>query len=152
MINGKKVIEPVVYSLLLEYPESNFLSIQYAYTLEEALYLAREEYDQLQRKISGNLPMENNYIPKLTLFVGKSVGELTKNEETTDELFKHYNKMQEKKESQKKEKQIKLDKVVSENNSNLMKEIIDKKDLVLFKKNMKVLSSAERLYVRDQLK
>jgi len=154
MRKNKKLIEQAVYSLLLEYPESSFLSIQYAYSLEEAMYQAKEEYCELQKKILGN-SFRETYAPKLSLFASKSLDGLVNDSEMRDKMFEHYNKMQKAKKVIKKDdikKRIKSDKVGLKNNNDLMKEIIEKKDLELLKKNIKVLSDSETLYIKSKIK
>ena len=154
MTKNKKIIEQVVYSLLLEYPESSFLSIQYAYSLEEAIYKAKEEYYRVQKNILGN-SFRETYAPKLSLFTSRSLKEIVGDSETTDKIFEHYKKLQERKKEKakvNKNSQIKSDKVRSKNNNALMKEIIDKRDSKLLQENIKKLSKNEVLYIKSRLK
>ena len=155
-----KLIEPKVYALLLEYPESSFLSIQPAYSLEDAFVLAKLEYEELRL---GNLELrmeERKALPKLSLFTARTLKELSSVPDLLG-LQKSLKKSEDNLIRRQKlfevESQVATPKVnenkkeMSENNI-LMKKIIDNKDKNLFVQNKKKFSVAEIKYIQEHLK
>ena len=146
----RKIVEPKIYGLLLESPETVFLSVQCAYSLEDAIVLAKLEFEkQNSVKLGGIL---NPLIgAKVGLYAIKTVKELlekndpvekVKDLEVTPSVAPNEKTGAEK---------IKL--LLTEKEKNLlMKEIVVKKDMELFKKNHKMFSNTEIKYLKAQLK
>lgn len=149
-------MEPKVYGLILESPETMFLSIQYAYSLEEAIVLAKIEYEKQNPTKLGLLSTFMG--AKLGLFTIKSIKELTA-EKKMEDVIKSVNVVPapltatEAVHSNEKTGAEKIKLLLTEKQKNeLMKEIIDKKDRDLFKKNLNVFSGSEIKYLKNQLK
>jgi len=154
MINKNKV-----YALLIEAPEAIFLSSQYASSLEEALVMAKIEYGNINHL--GNIePLANS---KISLFAIKTI---TKLMEDNKEFKKKVSLINNIEKNTSKETSIaviepiqtptpvlkELSKEVKKLDKNLlMKEIIEKKDIVAFKENKKIFSKNEQKYIEERL-
>ena len=139
--NVKKLIEPKVYGLILESPETVFLSVQCAYSLEEAFMLAKLEFEK-QNSI-GQGYMNPLIGAKIGLFTVKTFGELN----AVSSLLKT---------SSVEHMMVEIvfpKPTLTEKEKNLlMREIIAKKDRALFQKNLRVFNQTEIKYLEDQLK
>ena len=172
--NKKNIVEPQIYSLLLESPNVLFLSIQCAMSLEEATLLAKMEFEKLNSLKPGSKnPLSD---AKISLFAIKTLDEfadvtiakrIVKNivtnidkelgdtiailKKTVEEIpFPDLLLPGGEKEINipkltKKEAQIK-------EKNDLMKQIVQKKDKRMFQKNKLTFSKVECAYLKDQLK
>lgn len=162
----RKEIEPKVYGLLLESMDTVFLSLQHAYSLEEAFVLAKLEYEKQNPQRTG--PLNPLMGAKIGLFSIKTIKELTQPSEL-DKIIKKlprilnpvpnpdaeniirtftgptYTLGNNKKSSSK------LSLTEKEKNS-LMRKIIKGKDIKMFKKNKGVFNSEEIKYLGEKLK
>lgn len=161
-IPTKKIKNSKVYGLVIEAMDTIFLSIQYAYSLEEAFALAKFEFEEqvLTKKLASPNPLVG---AKIGLFCIKSIKQLT-----SEPGWEYKKKLVEKKYSEEIEKvseafkginsEIKLIKTapkikLSEDPKNkLMKQIIQNKDFEKFEKNRLLLTEYERNYIKDRLK
>lgn len=73
-MNETKLIEKKVITLLLESNKSFFLSVQYAFSLEEAFIMAKMEFEKLNIVNRGANSLEG---AKIGLFAIKSIKDLT---------------------------------------------------------------------------
>jgi hypothetical protein len=75
MKKNVKIVEPRIYALLLEAPEIVTLTLQTAYSLEEAFMLAKEEFEENNpHLIIGTMsPLSGS---KINLFTSKSLKEI----------------------------------------------------------------------------
>ena len=151
MRNNERVVEPKVYGMLLESRETNFLSIQYAHSLEEAYVLAKIEFETILPERKGfNNPLIGS---KIGLFSVKTIKELTTQPNQLDMLLR-------KQEMTKREKpnhnlitaseEVKTDPLSQKNV--LMQEIIKNKDIEKLRKNKDVFTKSERDYIRALIK
>ena len=171
MSNNEKTITRKIYSLLVEEGQTFFLSIQYAFSLEEAYYFAKVEYEKQNRRspqggkiilfsiktideLNDSVQMESqstnsSSIKKSTLRGNKSMdpASIPNPEELAklDEFFKGIDEAA-------KEDTQKVETTPEEAKNNLMKEIIKNKDITMFNKNKMLFSKAERDYIRAFLK
>jgi hypothetical protein len=84
MENRTKLVEKKVFGMLIESSKTLFLSIQAAYSLEEAFFLAKLEFE----KISPNKRGLNDIVDaKISLFSSKTLTELDNTPETKDMTF-----------------------------------------------------------------
>lgn len=138
------------YALVLETPNSNFLSIQYAENLEDAFDKAREEflYNNKGSKFG---------IFKIGLFVVKTLHELTGSridevptkQKLSDDIKAHITKkMVPEKPHNWEHEQVKEEKPKTVND--LIKEVI--KNPELLEKNKKTFTRAELKYIKEQIK
>jgi hypothetical protein len=154
--NFKKQIEPKVYALLLKSPETIFLSVQYAYSLEEAFVLSKLEFEKHNPTRTGfSNPLMG---AEIGLFTIKTIRELmeTNRPPLTNTTKKVENVIPSPVATAMgpepaEVKKIKLLPTQAEKNI-LMKEIIDKKDLKKFRENKDVFSEVEVKYIRGELR
>lgn len=155
-----KVAEPKVYALMLEYPDSNYLSVQCAYSLEEAFVLSKIEFEEIQRNVlAGTNKVLTLVSPKLGLFSSKTLNEINNAPELID-ILKQSGELREIKpitpliekvvEPVKDKIEIKKDPIKIKNT--LMKKIIKSKDLNLLKENKDNLTKSEVLFIKDEIK
>lgn len=141
-----------VYSIVLEDGKSRYLSLHYATSLDQALDMACNEFEASHVMRFGIPP--SNY--KMIMYCTKSVNELTdESKNNTSKILEKYKKFQKspKVSDQKKlEPTVKKEKTESEKKNELMKSIIDNKDVETFKKNKKMFSKVEKMYILDRLK
>ena len=164
----KKTIEPKVYGLILESRETVFLSIQYAYSLEEAFILAKLEFERLNPSRKGiNNPLIGS---KIGLFTVKTIEELT----SPENMFNNVENLEKREAAEifkgiselisaqgvptplnnPPEKKVEPPPVVSpeKEKNTLMQQIIKSKDTVMFEKHKGLFSKAEKAYLRGHLK
>jgi hypothetical protein len=139
-----------VYALLVEAREVSFLSVQYAASLEEALVLAKREFEKSNPIRSGiNNPLIGS---KIGLFTIKDVDELVMERESYFEDLKTSKQAKEKGDWYEKEvSSVKKAEKVELTKSELMREIINKKDFALFELKKKTFTVAERKYIQTHL-
>lgn len=130
----QKWVAPRVYGIVLKVKGFQQLSLQSAYSLEEAIIKAKKEL--LKNKISG----VSNYdvdMSKIDMFCHIE----------TEELFADYfeNKMTELTE------EPKNDLTLGEKKNLLMKRIVETKDLKLLEENRSVFSKAEVEYLTGEI-
>lgn len=127
-----RIMKPKVYALVLDIGTSTFLSLQSAYSLEEAYGFAREEW----RKQN---PLRANEEAKIKLFDHREL----------DVLFGRFITTEIKEVGEKDDPKVDS---LPENRAVLMKQIVDLKDEKLLKASKSVLSDAEFKYLSDLLK
>ncbi len=167
----EKSVVPKVYALLVESQKNFFLSVQYAYSLEDAFYLARLEF-AAQNPPKNGIPNTLDGA-KIGLFSIKTVSQLTKDIDkltpggnnstyplkdpldepaTMEDIMDIMDSML--------PNPPKINKVVipippvtqKEDKNSLMKEIIEKKDIGLFNKVKHTFTPAERKFIKEHLK
>jgi|2_EtaG_2_1085320.scaffolds.fasta_scaffold00049_31 hypothetical protein len=67
------VVQPQVFGLLIEFPENSFISVQCAYSLEEAFALAKMEYEEQNASFGKR---ETFAGAKINLFAIKTLDEI----------------------------------------------------------------------------
>ena len=148
-----------VYGMLLEVGNTLFLSVQYAGTLEEAISQAKIEFSRLN-------PPQNGKIEgfKITLFSFKDFEELIiENRNYKDiklarieqTVHKHHKIAHEEKKEKVKKPPVEVKKIAADPKmlkNILMKEIIEKKDLEMFKRNKKLFTAPEAKFLKAKLK
>lgn len=154
------VVEPKIYGMLLEFPETNFLSVQIAYSLEEAFIKAKDEMEILERTMFKKGPLNQTFgHAKISLFSCKTIEELEKgsfnyiqeNYIPEEQIKKTIDTIQSFKE--RKSKVVpKKRKSKSEEKNKLMKQIIDNKDEILLKENSSLFTKAEIDYIKEHIK
>lgn len=173
MSKNERIIKRRVYSLLLESNKFSFLSIQYAFTLEEAIYLAKEEF---KKESPQNKFLLNIETIKLSLYSSKTIEDLNSIVELqeakynssvldskevkslSDDIDKMFDTLD-------KELTINEDKIgdqiattknalegVKVEKNVLIKKIIDENNKELFEKNKAIFSANERKYIMKRLK
>ncbi len=182
MSKNEKIIKRKIYSLLLESNKFSFLSVQYAFTLEEAIFLAKVEFEKDNPHKS--LLIKSEAI-RLSLYSSKTIEDL--NSTVSDENIEHNSSPLIKKETKlipqelqemfdsleveeldkeldkiRKVKEIPEDKLPTEEcptpldpkseKNVLIKRIIDEKNEDLFKRHKASLSANERKYIIKRLK
>src|SRR3990167_7004381 len=165
----EKTIEPKVYGLILESRETVFLSVQFAYSLEEAFILAKLEFEKLNPNRRGiNNPLIRS---KIGLFTIKTIDELTSPEnmlnnteniektearkvlEGISELMSAQGAPSVTEEPIKKEESIPPAPVSKKIEKNiLMQQIIKNKDIGMFEKNKRLFTGPEKAYLKGHLK
>lgn len=148
-----------IYSMLIEIRDTFFLSMQYAASLEEALNQAKLEFIRINPPTPGN---ENSLMGlKIGLFTIKKMDELIHESDIYDEkqlekiVLKHQRveKLETKEKEIKKPVEIKKVELTKEEVKNIiMKEIIRKKDKVMFEKNKELFNTYETQYLTEALK
>ena len=153
-----------IYSLILEAKETIFLSIQLAYSLDEAYVQAKLEF------IRTNPPsLDNSQIngSKIWLFSSKTVEELNKETEEASILHTEITKkldilkkmdisnplspQQITKNPEIKQPTIEVPKNLNHEKNILMKAIIKNKDILSLKKNEKNFTDNELLYMLNKI-
>lgn len=87
--NEPRMVEKQIYSLVVETEVTRFLDIQAAYSLEEAFYLAKMEYD---RRVHNGVTSSDLDGAKIHLFTIKTFNELARpNEEEVHTVVKQFN-------------------------------------------------------------
>jgi len=166
-----RVMQPKVYSLILEGQNTIFLSIQYAYTLEEAFLKAKQEF--LKQNSSSKGAEEVLGGAKINLFTIKSLEELVQGtdfpnkkkdassvviqrnignleeELATVALKKLNNILMSKPPIGKVLGAIKNERM---DKNQMMQMILDTKDKKLFEKNKGLFSVSEQKYLKARLK
>lgn len=140
-----------VYSIVLEDGKSRYLSLHYATSLDQALDMACNEFEASHVMRFGIPP--SNY--KMIMYCTKSVNELTdESKNNTSKILEKYKKFQKspKASDKKLDPPVKKEKTESEKKNELMKSIIDNKDLETFEKNKSMFSKVEKMYIKDKLK
>lgn len=175
MKNNQKIRELKVYGILLDYSDANFVSVQCAYSLEEAFVLAKLDYEE-QRKFMGGLPVNEN--ARISLFAIRTLAELKepsdpqKMMDTVKILKKLPSKLAEGLPSAigsskkftvddfigapiEKTQGVPTPKRATKEptfKNALMKEILDNKNKKLYEKNKEVFTDAEKGYILERLK
>lgn len=165
----KIVVEPQVYAVLLEITDGiNYISLQCAYSLEEAFGLAKLEYEEQNAFFRNNKPFPG---AKVSLFAIKTLGELQHapslkevvNEKqkqlqgAVNDVFKVFNKLskvdQVSPEPQSVPESVPDPKIITKVEKNkLMKQIIADKDNKSFELHKVNFTEAERSYIKEKLK
>lgn len=172
----QRVIEPKVFGLLLENQATVFLSVQYAYSLEEAFLLAKLEFEKQNPMRRGvvnplmgakiglfsiktvqellNSPSLNDLVdPKIMDEIGKiqeaanKTRDLPVPEDLSPDITKPISEIFGGQAKKNKDKTSEI----SEKNS-IMQKIVESKDKELFEKNKKLFSKAERSYLKERIK
>ena len=169
LVNIKKTMEPKVYGLLIEFGETIFLSIQYAYSLEDAYLMAKLEFN---KQNPHKLLVGNSLLgAKIGLFAIKTLKELTttpklaqiKEEDKAKEIAKIFGSFEEivKKENSviipnpEKTNEEMQESIVEKNKiikNKIMSEIIKNKDKELFGRMRNMLTKAEQQYIEEHIK
>ena len=152
----EKKIEPKFFALIVEYVETTFLSIQYAYTLEEAFTMAKIEFSKISR--SARLPKPIPIDAKIGLFTSKTLEELSDNRPTIDEIIKEASypspetieKLRKIEENPKHNMAVNLPQM-SEKNT-LMQAIISSNDPKMLEDNAEQFTKFELKFLKAQLK
>jgi hypothetical protein len=169
-------VDPQIFGLLIEFPNNSFISVQCAYSLEEAFALAKLEYKEQNYRFGKR---ETFVGAKINLFTIKTLDALLhapslrevieKTEEQTrkqmNDVLNIFKKIDEnslknlpgfsnapltqKQEEVEKPKTVTLTKVEK---NKLMKQIVKDKDKGIFKKNKDFFTIAEQSYLLDRLK
>ena len=181
MQNNSKFVKAKIYGMLLESNRNLFLSVQYAYSLEEAFYLAKLEFNSQDKNKIGTLNGA-----KISLFSVKTLdtlfGDLIKidnidtqsnTEKDTvpnpldggmpslEDLVDIFEKSLDGespivKENKPADKVLKMllgdPDIIPKTKNEIMKEIIEKKDIEMFNRNKGMFTAAERKYIRERLK
>lgn len=84
MENRTKLVEKKVFGMLIESSKTLFLSIQAAYSLEEAFFLAKLEFEKISPSKRG---LNDIVDAKISLFSSKTLTELDNTPETKDMTF-----------------------------------------------------------------
>lgn len=162
--NPKKIVEPKVYGLIIEFGDTIFLSIQYAYSLEDAFIMAKLEFDRQNPKRPG---VGNPLLgAKIGLFSIKTLKDLMtdpkliqkKTEDKKKEIARIFDSFAEAIKpktpiaisSPEKPEEVKA--ILLAEKNKLMKEIIKNKDRVMFEKSKELLTEAERRYIEEHIK
>jgi hypothetical protein len=181
MLNNSKEVKAKVYGILIESNKNFFISVQYAYCLEDAFNLAKIEFIEQNEGI-GN-PIYPLVGAKIGLFTIRELDSLEKdiakiknissssiynipeekNDSSADEIIdKMLNILTEEVpkemlplkriELTKPERKTKVSKTPKEIKNELMKEIIAKNNIELFLANESMFSAAEKKYIKEQLR
>ena len=163
-VNLKRTMEPKVYGLLIEFEGTIFLSIQYAYSLEDAYIMAKLEFNKQNpdKLLTGNSLLG----AKIGLFAIKELKVLTANpklvpikaEDKIKDLAKIFDSFAETIKpvdqlaipSPEKPEEVKVAPTSIKND--LMKAIIKNKDRVMFEESKKLLTKAEQQYIEERIK
>ena len=135
-----KEMTPKIYALLIEGKGSMFLSVQYSYTLEEAFAMAQDEF--LKQSPANPSIMQGATIK---LFAIKEVGQMLLPEEKKTEVPVVPIPIEEKVIVITSEEGKGLDK------NDLMKLIIEKKDINLLKSSKGILTKSEFKFLKDKI-
>ena len=149
----RKTISPAIYALILEGKGMMFLSIQFAYCLEDAFSMAQNEFLRQNPKLVDTLQGA-----KISLFAIKSIDQLVRKTEQTVTPVPVVNASTQSKPIPKKpvvsvvvptpqKEEIKM---VDKNT--LMKQIIDSKSEELLNLNKAMFTKVELKFLRDKLK
>ena len=179
--SDERSVPPKVYALLIESQKNFFLSVQYAYSLEDAFYLARLEFAEQNPPTKNGMPNTLDGA-KIGLFTIKTVSKLTDDIEkipsakgnstylikdeglepaTPEEIMDAVDKLfpiipvtpaLPKIPKVKEEVIPKLSTDPGVIKNNLMGEIISKGDIGLYNKNKHLFTTAERKYIKEHLK
>lgn len=169
----RRIVMKKVYALMLKSERTYFLSVQAAYSLEEAFDLAKREFVDMNPVRRGNNSLEG---AEIGLFAIKTLDELSKMPDPTfkqensqiqaesrkepklgsmldffeDEFEKRGTKYESIVPAKPKEKKmVEIDAKDAKNM--IMKEIVDKKDRELFEQNRGMFSAAECAYLEKRL-
>lgn len=155
----KKNIEPKVYCLIIEGPNTTYLTMQYTYSLEEAFTLGRMEFESTVPPIIKGPGLLG---AKIGLFAIKTVAELITNPNRLEDMLKGTMEMSRVAHVEakgvtpavapKKKTHSSIPSDFEGGKNALMRKIIEKKDLKTYEKNRKFFSKSERAYIRSQLK
>ena len=169
-----KVIPKRVYGLLLESNKTFFLSVQAAFSLEEAFYYAKLEFERMHPSKQGGNSLDG---AKISLFSSKTFEELDKTKDLVEQrsvsasiieerdtfkkaigeeigdLFDMFGRVPEapRKGLNKPPKEA-LFPTPEESKNNLMNLIIKFKDTALFEQNKGTFTEAEIKYIQERLK
>ena len=161
MITNKEpqLMEPKVFALLVEFNDVNFISVQSAFSLEEAFFLAELEFENIQKQImgAGGVKPEND-MAKISLFSSKTIKELNDTLEVfskpKEEDFRNTIKVIKKEEEKtlKKKKEKEKENKKKKDKNKIMKEIIDSKNKEKLEKNKHLLNKREIKFIEYNLK
>lgn len=159
-MKNKKTVSKKVYGLLLEMQNTIFLSVQYAYSLEEATTRAKREYITQVKK--GQQPPGSLYGARISLFVFKELEDLVFEEPEPIEVADTTSSFPLDEGINltpsipmpviKAPEELKVLPTEDVDKNVLMTEIIKNKDVEKFEKNKKLFTTSERKYLREQLK
>jgi hypothetical protein len=160
-----------VFAMLIESNKNIFISVQFAYSLEDAFFLAKVEFEK-QNNPLGNKPLIEG--AKISLFSVKGIDQMvSESEQRIDVGVNSTLSVQENKKKETppgiiedmdevlgmvddllKSSEVEISKITMPklDKNSLMKEIIDKKDIGLFNKNKHLFSIGERKYIKERLK
>lgn len=176
--NSKKAIEKKIYGLLIEFSETIFLSVQFAYSLEEAFALAKAEFERHNpsKRFGINYQLLG---AKIGLFAIKSMNELVSapklNKPEISKIERAFDKLgglpapddamgksiiemlslpvpHQENTIQKVEPVKNVKKSRMEEKNRLMKLIIENKDKNLFEVSKSVFTKSERSYIEERIK
>lgn len=156
----EKRIKPKVFALLIEFMESSFLSIQYAYSLEEAFLMAKLEFEKENSKL-GLAPLSSLLGAKVGLFVIKRFDDLVYEKPKIPRLpdlrevkkaFDEFSTPVMPVLPIPNNKSIVEKKPSLTAKNTLMKEIVEKKDFEKFNQNKNLFTKAERKYIEEKIK
>lgn len=136
--NLAKEISPKIYALLIEGKGSMFLSVQYAYTLEDAFSMAQNEF--LQQAPANSLVMQGATIK---LFAIKALNQMVLQEQKPKEIIPEV--------SEPKVIVITKEEGGALSKNDLMKLIIEKKDVKLLKSSKGILTESEFKFLKNKL-
>ena len=140
-------VKPQVYGLLLEFPNTSFLSVQCAYSLEEATMLAKIEFQKTETPSPNPQPVG---VARINLFAIKTFEEL--NMELPDKL-PFFNPIVPEKPVSKQKRSEKAElKGINSIKNILMKTIIERKGKITFKKYKETFTQAEQQFIKKHIK
>jgi len=155
------LVQRKIYGIMLEARDVAFLSIQTAFSLEEAYIAAKFEFEKQNPNKKGiHNPLNGS---KIGLFTVKPLSELMGpndmeviNHIAEEEAMKKIETPKEeeiiKAFEETADKKVEVKPTLEEEKNILMKQIIDNKDVKMFNKVKRFFSKTERAFIRDYLK
>jgi hypothetical protein len=146
-----------IYAMLLEIGDTFFLTVQYASSLEEAFNQAKLEFSRLN---PSDIETKNALLSsKIGLFGIKSINEMLHENKVYNEkkleriAMKHHKAEQRELKAPKQKVEIKKVELSKEEIKNMiMKEIVIRKDKVMFESHKELFNDYERQYLADKIK
>lgn len=143
--------EGKIYSLFIETKSVTFLSVQYATSLEEAFSQAKLEFVKTLDGLEANKKITSLAGAKIGLFTIKTVKDMMEESENFQKVIE--NVVAQSAQVEREVESVPIGPVAPQNDKNrLMKEIIETKDVGLYKLNRSQFSKQEQAYIRAQLK
>jgi len=145
MINQPtREVKPQIYGLLLDFPHTSFLSVQCAYSLEEAIVFAKLEFQKTEELANNSQPIGMAHV---NLFAIKTFEEL---DIGGSQRLQNFQPMVAKKIKPNKGADIPLNQIQTMKNV-LMKTIIDTRDVPMFKKYKSTFTLAEQKFIKKHI-
>lgn len=163
MINKEpQLTEPKVFALLIEFGDTNFISVQSAFSLEEAFILAKLEFESIQEQMLEQRRIApKTGVAKISLFASKTVYELNNPPEVNltaeegERIKRTVDTIKKIDEKEKKEKENNKETIEKKNyreKNELMAKIIDSKNKDMLEENKHLLTESEIKFIENSLK